>query len=709
MASYAVSVKNVVKHYGNHVVFNGISMNVERGTIYGLLGASGCGKTTLLSSILGRKTIEAGEIWLFGRKLGKNQSGIPCSKIGYMPQEIALIQEFTIRDTIYYFGRIYNMTYKEIKERFEALHALLELPPKERFLKHCSGGQQRRVSFAVALLHKPELLILDEPTVGLDPLLRERIWNYLRDLVQIDKVSVIITTHYIEECKDADKIGLMRNGKLLAEESPAKLLTHYHTDTLEEVFLELSKAQEEYNRTHIDTDAAKYESPPISAAPSFETCAEDYGSRDVIVPTTKGKGKEKKKDVGSSSNFNIHRMHALFNKNWKQFYRNIGGILFLISFPILQLWFFVNSVGTNPINLNVGIVNKENSTSCRDSNWNTTVLVDKFDECHFKHISCQWMGYLDDPMINKVPYDTVAEAMQDVKHGKLVGFIHIPHNFSGAYEERIRLGQGAEKSSYNFGEIKVYLDMSNRQIGIMLQQKLIERFVQFQEDVLIHCNISTKLVEFPFKIHFYNGHNDEPMTVFMAPGIVVLLSFLLGSTMTSQILVKERLDGIWDRSVIAGVSSLEITLSHLLFQAAVMIIQCVESILMLFFILQISYAGNIGTMYLICYISGVCGMAYGFCGSAICRTHSEANIFCTGGYLPMTMICGVIWPIEGMPPVLRIIAVILPCTKSIQSFRNVMKKGWSLWNTDVLDGIGVNLLWIFVFAIMSIWFIKRNK
>ena len=121
-----------------------------------------------------------------------------------MPQEIALTEEFSIKETIYYFGRIYGMSADRIRERYKLLKDLLDLPPGSRLLGHCSGGQKRRVSFAAAMVHEPELLILDEPTVGLDPILREKIWSFLVETTRTSKLAVIITTHYIEEAKQAN-------------------------------------------------------------------------------------------------------------------------------------------------------------------------------------------------------------------------------------------------------------------------------------------------------------------------------------------------------------------------------------------------------------------------------------------------------------------------------------------------------------------------
>lgn len=156
-----------------------------------------------------------------------------------MPQELAVYEDFTIKETLWYFGRLYRIPKKVIKERIEFLLTFLDLPRSKRLIVNMSGGQKRRVSLASALVHSPPLLILDEPTVGVDPLLRQSIWQHLVTLTQTEKITVIVTTHYIEEARRANIVGLMRRGKLLAENTPDDLMAKHDSSSLEDVFLKL--------------------------------------------------------------------------------------------------------------------------------------------------------------------------------------------------------------------------------------------------------------------------------------------------------------------------------------------------------------------------------------------------------------------------------------------------------------------------------------
>lgn len=268
------------------------------------MGASGCGKTTLLSSILGIVSLNSGRITVLGKRTMKDEIHKAGHKIGYMPQETALIGELSVKETIYYFGNIFQMDIDKLRERYIMLRNLLELPRDDHRVENCSGGQQRRVSLCAALIHEPELLILDEPTVGVDPLLREKIWDFMLHATRTSKLSIIITTHYIEEARQADRCGLMRNGILLAEESPRNIMERYQCDTLEDAFLKLcvkrgasEDAEESFQLIRSEDDMATIENN------------NNNDSESTVV------------DLPKRKIFNKRTMKALMYKNLLQFMR----------------------------------------------------------------------------------------------------------------------------------------------------------------------------------------------------------------------------------------------------------------------------------------------------------------------------------------------------------------------------------------------------
>jgi ABC-type multidrug transport system ATPase subunit len=204
------------------------------------MGSSGCGKTTLISSLVGVQKLDYGDIRLFGQPYRK----VSSQKIGFMPQETALVNELKIVEMMWLFGTIFGMTSKKISERTEFLSALLDLPHGETLIGNCSGGQQRRISFGLSMLHEPELLLLDEPTVGIDPMIRNMIWNYLEELTQIKGVTVLVSTHYVDEAKKSNQIGFMRDGVNVIENSPQRIMQVCETTNLNEAFVKLCEKQE---------------------------------------------------------------------------------------------------------------------------------------------------------------------------------------------------------------------------------------------------------------------------------------------------------------------------------------------------------------------------------------------------------------------------------------------------------------------------------
>lgn len=231
-------------------VLDNISINVRQAEIYGLLGESGCGKTTLLRLILGLMAPTSGQIYLFGKQINLKNKPLP-QNIGYMPQDIVLYHEFNSIEMLQYFGRLYQMSASEISRRTDQLLKLLELNSstnRTKLIRQLSGGQKRRISLAIALLHEPALLILDEPTVGLDPILREVIWKHLNYLTKKNKNTILLTTHYIEESRSAQMIGFLRHGRMLVQDDPQRLLEQFKVNTMEEVFLQLCRNDDERRR-----------------------------------------------------------------------------------------------------------------------------------------------------------------------------------------------------------------------------------------------------------------------------------------------------------------------------------------------------------------------------------------------------------------------------------------------------------------------------
>nr|CAD7455720.1 unnamed protein product [Timema tahoe] len=846
---HAVCVRSAFKHYGTKksptVILDGLNMTVPKGCIYGLLGASGCGKTTLLSCIVGRRRLKAGDIWVLGGRPGSKGSGVPGPRIGYMPQELALYGEFSIQETLVYYGWVAGKQKKDVEEKIEFLLKFLLLPPADRFVKTLSGGQQRRVSFAAALVHDPELLILDEPTVGVDPVLRQSIWDHLVNITQDGNKTVIITTHYIEETRQAGMIGLMRGGRFLAEESPEQLMAHHMCDTLEDVFLKLSKMQNQKKRRRSSfmqevmgplppepTHTSSSLLPPrrsgdhifrITLCYQFQTslfvslsiirviylgktcltslslfadlCVVCGATKSLFVPSTiRGRllgmarihmtsprpqtkpppraipggsqsfrvyemfvepswvdhkvtkilvGKDQRNQIkirltslhlnfltgpvclqnlpevdtmseisgeyGDNTSisikdmkFNVEmevisnmppeddvptnvvdpmqltlsRMKALIWKNFLWMWRNVGVMLFIFLLPVLQIILFCLSIGRDPLGLHLAVFNQE--------------LNDSSVPCDY--------------------FDDLESAKHAVESGLAWGTMHFSQNYSDSLVRRLENVRGADELTIDNSDIHIWMDMSNQQIGQLLNRDLILSYVNFTRDILSSCNYTPQVAEVP--IRFNNpvyGDRIPNFTDFAAPGVILTIIFFLSVALTSGAMLIERNEGMLERSLVSGITGTEILFSHVVTQFVVMCGQTAMVLIFSFVVFNITCRGDITTVSALTVLTGLCGMCFGFVVSCLCDTERTATYLALGSFLPIVMLCGIIWPVEGMHYSLKFISFILPLTKSTESLRTILARGWSISQPTVYFGFVATLIWMAVFLTISILVLKFRK
>ncbi|MEU1982849.1 ABC transporter ATP-binding protein [Nocardia sp. NPDC019395] len=228
----AVEVRGLTVRRGKREVLHDISLNIPRGSITGLLGPSGCGKTTLMRSIVGTQVVAAGEITALGSPAG---SARLRRRIGYVTQAPSIYADISVRDNIAYFAALYGGDRDAVDT---ALGAVGLLDHQGQRGDELSGGQLTRASLACALVAAPELLVLDEPTVGLDPVLRVELWKQFRELAAAG-TTLLVSSHVMDEAEHCDRLLLMREGRLLAQLSPDELRERTGERNLEQAFLAL--------------------------------------------------------------------------------------------------------------------------------------------------------------------------------------------------------------------------------------------------------------------------------------------------------------------------------------------------------------------------------------------------------------------------------------------------------------------------------------
>lgn len=234
-----IQVSKISKSFGREIVLENISLTAYSGEILCLLGPSGSGKTTLIRLIIGAMESDSGVIAIDGKTM---PSMALIRHIGYMPQNDAVYNDISGYDNLIFFGKLNGLKNQKLKQRVAEILELVNLTgDKDKLVSNYSGGMKKRLSLGIALLHDPEILILDEPTVGIDPVLRKSIWDEFEALCRVGK-TIIISTHVMDEAEKCQKAALLYEGKLISYDAVEVLKTK--TGNLEELFFNAKKKEE---------------------------------------------------------------------------------------------------------------------------------------------------------------------------------------------------------------------------------------------------------------------------------------------------------------------------------------------------------------------------------------------------------------------------------------------------------------------------------
>ncbi|XP_025415785.1 ABC transporter G family member 23-like [Sipha flava] len=645
-------------------VINGLSMNVPLGSIYGLLGPSGCGKTTLINTILGKLSLDSGSI-----KMNTNHA----SDIGYMPQDLCLDTMLTIYETFEYYGSLYKMNESEITSKSNELIAWLRLPSGNTLLKDLSGGQCRRVSLAVALIHDPKIIILDEPTVGIDPVLRYEIWQKLLKIVKEQCKTIIITTHYIEEAHQAHTIGLMRNGVLIEEASPEELLIKQNTNSLEEAFLSLSSIQQ-FNKLQKVT----------------KTIRNSEVSSHVLY---------------SDNALSFIRIRAFIKKNVAICTRDFTFIFFMILFPMLAAIIFNLAIGGNIKNVDIAIQNKE-ITDCRNVVNNNCI----YDDNKNFTLSCEVLDGLRALKYNLIEVDSQEAGDNLVKLASSIAFIQFPQDFSKELQQRV-LGSW-DLSGETSTKSLAYANIDNG--NFLIKSQIFRNLFDVMEKVIVNTtrNCNGKFVGKSFKIDYLVGDKVKQFINSIATMFVSMIGFYFSSVISTGFMLTEKMEGFLDRSMTAGITIKEVVISITCIQTVIHLIQTVSVMFVTYFIFKnpIEITNGLFAFIFIIILTGWLGLLYGLLVVGISKSSSEAMNMIIGWNMMQVYLSGIMWPIEAQVPYMKIVSEKLPLCYISRLLNNIALRGWTLGHPAVIVGVAVIIGYVLLHVIILLYLnrVKKN-
>ena len=241
MSDKAIITNKLTKKFGDFIAADSLSFEVGKGEIFGFLGANGAGKTTAMRMLIGLSKPSSGSATVAGFDVYKQTEKIK-QNIGYMSQKFSLYEDLTVQENIDLFGGIYGLGRKELKDKSQKLLSRLQLEEdKNKLVQSLPLGWRQKLSFSIAIIHDPQIVFLDEPTGGVDPITRRQFWDMIY-AASASGITIFVTTHYMDEAEYCNRVSIMVDGKIEALDTPGNLKQHYHAESMDGVFQQLARA-----------------------------------------------------------------------------------------------------------------------------------------------------------------------------------------------------------------------------------------------------------------------------------------------------------------------------------------------------------------------------------------------------------------------------------------------------------------------------------
>ena len=642
----AIEAKGLTMRFGDFVAVDSVSFRIRRGEIFGFLGSNGCGKSTTMKMLTGLLPASEGRAWLFGHEVDPHDLDTR-RRVGYMSQAFSLYSEITVRQNLELHAKLFSVPPKDIPgrveemvERFGLVEVIDSLPASLPL------GIRQRLSLAVAMVHKPELLILDEPTSGVDPVARDAFWRLLIELSRRDRVTVFISTHFMNEAERCDRMSMMHAGKVLDSDVPARLVEKRGAKTLEEAFI-----------------GYLVEAEGGTAAPASQPPAADQADQPPAVPAEHGGGH-------SAGGFSLQRMFSYLWRETLELQRDPVRATLALGGSLLLMFVIGFGITMDVEDLSYAVLDRDQTTLSQSYTLN--LAGSRY--------------FTEHPPI--VDYEDLDRRMRS---GELSLAIEIPAGFA----RDVLRGQNVQ--------IGAWLD------GAMPQRaETVQGYVQgmHQHWLLVQASerggasaAGNASVETRFR---YNP--DVKSLPAMVPAVIPLLLLMLPAMLTALAVVREKETGSITNLYVTPVTRLEFLLGKQLPYVGLAMVNFLLMTLLAVTIFGVPVTGSFFTLSLAALIFSFAATGMGLLASAVTRSQIAAMFFAMiGTIIPATQFAGLRDPVSSLEGSSKFIGEIYPATHMISISRGVFNKSlgladltgplWSmLISVPVILGVAVLLL-----------------
>ena len=615
----AIEARDLTMRFGDFTAVDHVSFRIRRGEIFGFIGSNGCGKSTTMKMLTGLLPASEGQAWLFGHDVDPHDMATR-RRVGYMSQSFSLYSELTVQQNLVLHARLFNVPGIEIPSRIQKMLSRFGLEGVHDALPdNLPLGMRQRLSLAVAMVHEPELLILDEPTSGVDPIARDNFWQLMIDLARNDKVTIFISTHFMNEAERCDRISLMHAGQVLVSDVPAYLVKKRGSETLEQAFigyLEDAGAQGEQAKPVVGKTA-------VPVVPSVAT-------------STPGM---------SRTSFSLARAFSYTLRETLELRRDpVRGTLALLGSLILML-IMGYGLSMDVEDLSFAVLDRDQSTLSQ--NYTLNLAGSRY---FVEHPPITDYADLDHRMRNgelSLAIEIPSGFARDVKHGTPV---QIGAWIDGAMPQRAETVQGYVKGMHQGWLI----DQAKHRLG---------------QDVSGTATIETR----------FRYNPDVKSLPAMVPAVIPILLLMIPAMLAALSVVREKELGSIINLYVTPVTRAEFLLGK---QFPYIVMGMQNFLLMTLFaviIFDVPVKGSFGTLTLAALIYVIFSTGFGLFASTFTRSQIAAMfVAMIGTILPAVQFAGLLNPVSALEGAGRFIGQIYPATYMLIISRGVFTKALNL-------------------------------